>query len=310
VAERKTEPKPFLKWAGGKSQLLEQFENYYPNELRKKSIKNYVEPFLGGGALYFYLSRKYNIKNAFLSDLNKDLILTYIVIQQKSEILLDFLEQYQNLYNSTVQEKRNDLFLSVRKHFNEQRFEINYKKLSENWAPRAAQFIFLNKTCFNGLFRLNSKGEFNVPYGKYKTAAILDTNNIATVSKILQNAEITHSEYSNCYSKINEKSFVYFDPPYRPLTKTANFTTYTGMIFNDDNQIELAKFFRKIDSEKGAKLMLSNSDPTSINPKDKFFENAYRGYNIFKVTASRAVNCNGNGRGKINELLITNYGKA
>jgi len=310
VAERKIEPKPFLKWAGGKSQLLEQFENYYPNELRKKSIKNYVEPFLGGGALYFYLSRKYSIKNAFLSDLNKDLILTYIVIQQKSEILLDFLEQYQNLYNSTKQEKRNDLFLSVREHFNEQRFEINYKKLSENWVSRAAQFIFLNKTCFNGLFRLNSKGEFNVPYGKYKTAAILDTNNIATVSKILQNAEITHSEYSNCYSKINEKSFVYFDPPYRPLTQTSSFTTYTGMIFNDDNQIELAKFFRKIDSEKGAKLMLSNSDPTSINPKDKFFENAYRGYNIFKVTASRAVNCNGNGRGKISELLITNYGKA
>jgi DNA adenine methylase len=113
----------------------------------------------------------------------------------------------------------------------------------------------------------------------------------------------------NCYSKINEKSFVYFDPPYRPLTKTASFTTYTGMIFNDDNQIELARFFRKIDREKGAKLMLSNSDPSSLNPSDKFFENAYSGYNIFRVTASRAVNCNGNGRGKISELLITNYGK-
>jgi DNA adenine methylase len=309
VAKYKTEPKPFLKWAGGKSQLLGQFENYYPNELRKKSIENYVEPFLGGGALYFCLSEKHSIKNAFLSDLNKDLILTYLVIQQKSEILMDFLEQYQNLYNSTEQEKRNDLFLSIRKHFNEQRYEINYKKLSENWVPRAAQFIFLNKTCFNGLFRLNSKGEFNVPYGKYKTAAILDANNIAAVSKILQNAEIAHGEYLSCYSKINEKSFVYFDPPYRPLTKTASFTTYTGMIFNDGNQIELAKFFRKIDREKGAKLMLSNSDPASVNPVDRFFENAYSGYNIFRVTASRAVNCNGDGRGKISELLITNYGK-
>jgi len=301
--------KPFIKWAGGKSQLLEQFENYYPNEIKTKEIQNYVEPFLGGGASYFYLAEKYGIKNAYLSDLNKDLILTYLVIQQKTEILLDFLEQYQNLYNSTEQARRNDLFLSIRKHFNEQRYEINYKKLSENWVPRAAQFIFLNKTCFNGLFRLNSKGEFNVPYGKYKTASILDEGNINAVSKLLQNAEITHSEYTNCYSKVTEKSFVYFDPPYRPMTKTASFTTYTGIVFNDNNQIELAKFFQKIDREKGAKLMLSNSDPVSINPRDKFFEKAYNGYNIFRVNASRAVNCNGANRGKISEILVTNYSR-
>jgi len=299
--------KPFIKWVGGKSQLLEQFENYYPKEIKTKEIQNYVEPFLGGGASYFHLAQKYGIKNAYLSDLNKDLVLTYLVIQQKAEILLDFLEQYQNLYNSTEQEKRNDLFLSIRKNFNEQRYEINYKKISENWISRAAQFIFLNKTCFNGLFRLNSKGEFNVPYGKYKTATILDIENINAVSRILQKAEITHSEYSNCYSKITEKSFVYFDPPYRPLTKTANFTTYTGTIFNDNNQIELAKFFQKIDRDKGAKLMLSNSDPVIINPKDKFFEKAYKGYNIFRVSASRAVNCNGTNRGKISEILVMNY---
>jgi len=299
--------KPFIKWAGGKSQLLEQFEKYYPNELKNGIIENYIEPFLGGGAIYFSVASKYKIKNTYLSDLNKDLVLTYLVIQQKSEIMLDFLEQYQNLYNSTEQEKRNDLFLSIRKHFNEQRYEINYKKLSENWIPRAAQFIFLNKTCFNGLFRLNSKGEFNVPYGKYKTASILDDENINAVCKLLQNAEIVHSEYSNCYSKITEKSFIYFDPPYRPITETASFTTYIGTIFNDENQIELAKFFQKIDKEKGAKLMLSNSDPANANPKDKFFEKAYKGYNIFKVNANRAINCKGNSRGKITELLITNY---
>ena len=299
--------KPFVKWAGGKSQLLEQFEKYYPNELKNGTIENYIEPFLGGGATYFSVASKYKIKRAYLSDLNKDLVLTYLVIQQKSEVLLDFLEQYQNIYNSTEQEKRNDLFLSIRKHFNEQRFEINYKRLSENWISRAAQFIFLNKTCFNGLFRLNSKGEFNVPYGKYKTASILDIENINSVCELLQNAEITHNQYSNCYSKIIEKSFIYFDPPYRPITKTASFTTYTGTIFNDDNQIELAKFFQKIDREKGAKLMLSNSDPTYINPRDDFFEKAYNGYNIFRVNASRAINCKGNGRGRISELLITNY---
>jgi DNA adenine methylase len=139
---------------------------------------------LGGGALYFYVSEKYNIKNAYLSDLNKDLVLTYQIIQQKAECLLDFLKQYQDDYDVTSQENRNELFLAIREHFNSQRFEINYNKLSDNWLPRAAQFIFLNKTCFNGLFRLNSKGEFNVPYGKYKTATILDDENIRVVWKL------------------------------------------------------------------------------------------------------------------------------
>ncbi|MDR1924107.1 MAG: Dam family site-specific DNA-(adenine-N6)-methyltransferase [Planctomycetaceae bacterium] len=299
--------KPFVKWVGGKNQLLEQFEQYYPNDLKNGCIKKYVEPFLGGGALYFSISEKYNIRNAYLSDLNKDLILTYHVIQQKAECLLDFLKQYQDDYDNTEQEKRNDLFLSVRKHFNFQRFEINYNKLSDNWIPRAAQFVFLNKTCFNGLFRLNSKGEFNVPYGKYKTATILDEENILAVSDVLQNATITQSKYTSCFSKVDEDTFVYFDPPYRPITQTSSFTTYTGTEFCDAQQIELAVFFQKLDKEKNARLMLSNSDPTNINPADDFFEKAYKGYNIFKVFANRAVNCNGAKRGKINELLITNY---
>jgi len=299
--------KPFIKWVGGKNQLLEQFDNYYPNDLRKGVIKTYFEPFLGGGALFFALSQQFKIEKAYLSDLNKDLILTYQVIQQKSNDLLDFLEQYQKEYNKTEQEKRNELFLEVRKHFNYQRFEINYKKLSDNWISRAAQFIFLNKTCFNGLFRLNSKGEFNVPYGKYKTAVIADEQNIRAVSTALQNAEIMYANYSDCWDKVDENSFVYFDPPYRPISQTASFTTYTGAEFKDNEQLNLANFYKKLDREKGAKLMLSNSDPTNENPNDDFFEKAYFGYNIFRVLASRAVNCNGDKRGKISELLITNY---
>ncbi|GMO62922.1 MAG: Dam family site-specific DNA-(adenine-N6)-methyltransferase [Treponemataceae bacterium] len=299
--------KPFVKWVGGKNQLLEQFERYYPQDLKNGCIKNYVEPFLGGGALYFSLCEKYSIQNAYLSDLNKDLVLTYQVIQQKPDCLLDFLGQYQDDYDATCQEKRNDLFLSVRAHFNSQRFETNYNKLSDNWIPRAAQFVFLNKTCFNGLFRLNSKGEFNVPYGKYKTATILDEENILAVSHVLQNAIIAQSKYENCFPKVSEDTFVYFDPPYRPITPTSSFTTYTGAQFCDVQQMELAGFFQKLDKEKGAKLMLSNSDPKNINPADDFFERAYKGYNIFKVSANRAVNCNGAKRGKINELLITNY---
>jgi len=299
--------KPFIKWVGGKSQLLEQIEGFFPYELKKKQIEHYVEPFLGGGAMFFSIFEKYKIKNAHLCDLNKDLILTYIIVQQKPEFLLDFLKQYQDEYDSTNQEKRNALFLSVREHFNEQRFEINYNKVSENWIPRAAQFIFLNKTCFNGLFRLNSKGEFNVPYGKYKTATILDEENILAVSRALQIATIMQSKYSDCYNKINQKTFVYFDPPYRPITQTSSFTSYTGNDFCDKQQLELAIFFREVDRQKQAKLMLSNSDPKNINPNDNFFEKAYKGYNISKVFASRAVNCKGNKRGKINELLITNY---
>jgi len=299
--------KPFIKWVGGKGRLLGQFERYYPDELKNGAINNYVEPFLGGGALYFSILEKYGINNAYLSDLNRDLVLTYNIIQKKHDDLLDFLEQYQRLYDETEIDKRKDMFLSFRKHFNEQRFEINYKKLTENWIPRAAQFIFLNKTCFNGLFRVNSKGEFNVPFGKYKTVSIFDPDNIMAVSAVLQNAEIVHAEYTNCYNKINGKTFVYFDPPYRPISQTSNFTAYNGAEWTDKQQMELAVFFQKLDREKGAKLMLSNSDPTNINPNDTFFEKAYRGYNFFKISANRAVNCNSAGRGKINELLITNY---
>jgi DNA adenine methylase len=299
--------KPFIKWVGGKGRLLGQFERYYPDELKNGAVNNYVEPFLGGGALYFSILEKYKIKNAYLSDLNRDLVLTYNVIQKKHGDLLDFLEQYQRLYDETEIDKRNELFLSFRKHFNEQRFEINYKKCSENWIPRAAQFIFLNKTCFNGLFRVNSKGEFNGPFGKYKTVNIFTPDNIMAVSAALQNAEIVQAEYTNCYNKVDGKTFVYFDPPYRPLTQTSKFTTYNGAEWTDKQQMDLAVFFQKLDREKGTKLMLSNSDPTNINPNDAFFEKAYRGYNFFRVSANRAVNCNSTGRGKINELLITNY---
>ncbi|MDR0811815.1 MAG: Dam family site-specific DNA-(adenine-N6)-methyltransferase, partial [Paludibacter sp.] len=255
--------KPFIKWAGGKNQLLEQFNDFYPNELRSGVIKNYVEPFLGGGALFFALSQQFKIEKAYLSDLNKDLVLTYQVVQQKPENLLDFLVQYQKEYDTTEQEKRNDLFLEVRQYFNNQRFEINYKKMSDNWISRAAQFIFLNKTCFNGLFCLNSKGEFNVPYGKYKTAKIFDEQNIMAASECLQNAEIVQADYTNCWNAVDENSFVYFDPPYRPISQTASFTTYTGFEFRDSEQLNLANFYRKLDREKGAKLMLSNSDPTN-----------------------------------------------
>ncbi len=299
--------KPFLKWAGGKKQLLEQLKNYYPVELQNGTIKNYVEPFLGGGAVFFEVLQKFNVNNAYLSDINKDLILTYQVIQQKPENLLEYLAQYQKRYDQTEQEKRNNLFLTLRRQFNAQKSEINYQTLSDRAVLQAALFISLNKICFNGLFRLNSKGLFNVPYGKYKTAMILDEMNILAVCHLLQKTEITAVDYTNCWDSVNEESFVYFDPPYRPISQTANFTTYMGFEFKDSDQLKLAQFFRELDQRKGAKLMLSNSDPTSNNPHDDFFEKAYLGYNFFRVSANRSINSDSKKRGKINEYLITNY---
>lgn len=298
--------KPFLKWAGGKTQLLSQIESHFPMDWQNE-IDTYIEPFVGAGALFFEVSQRKNIKKTYISDVNKDLILAYKVIQQYPEKLALYLAEYQQVYDKTPQSERNQLFLSVRKSFNENRNEIDYDFFSEKWVERTSQLFFLNKTCFNGLFRLNSKGEFNVPYGEYKTAQIANIANIWAVSKALNHTEIKCADYRASFEKINEKTFIYFDPPYRPITKTSGFTTYTGCEFTDKDQIELALFFDKIGKETGAKMMLSNSDPQNINPEDDFFEKLFAGYNIYKVSASRAINSNGEKRGNIKELLITNY---
>ncbi len=298
--------KPFLKWAGGKSQLLAQIEARFPMDWQQK-IDTYIEPFVGAGALFFEMIEKKNIKHAYISDVNADLILTYKVIQQYPEKLATYLTAYQQEYDKTPQSDRNALFLSVRKAFNETRNEIKTPIFAENWAIRAAQLIFLNKTCFNGLFRLNSKGEFNVPYGEYKTAQIANIANIWAVSQVLANTEIRCADYTACFEAIHERAFVYFDPPYRPLSKTASFTNYAGAEFTDKNQIELAHFFARISKETGAKAMLSNSDPQNINTEDIFFEKIFADYHIHKVSANRAINSKGDKRGSIKELLITNY---
>ena len=304
----KNKAKPFLKWAGGKSQLLCQFEKYYPDDLSGGVIEKYIEPFVGGGAVFFEIMQKYNIQYSYIYDINKDLILTYQVIQKKPDFLLEILQKHQSDYDNANEQEKKNIFLSVRKRFNVERFEINYTIFSEKWIPRAAQFIFLNKTCFNGLFRLNSKGEFNVPFGGYKKPNIWDKNNILAVSEVLQNTKIELSNYENCFDLANEKTFIYFDPPYRPISKTASFTTYTGFEFTDIEQIKLSQFFNKLDTKKRSKLMLSNSDQKNENPNDDFFEKLYDGYKLHRVYAKRMINCNAEKRGKINELVITNYG--
>ncbi|MBF0378071.1 MAG: Dam family site-specific DNA-(adenine-N6)-methyltransferase [Desulfamplus sp.] len=299
--------KPFLKWAGGKNQLLKQFDNYYPDELHQGKIEKYIEPFVGGGAVFFEIIQKYNVAHSYISDINKNLILTYIVIQKKIFKLLEFLDKYQKQYQNLEEEQRKPLFLSIREDFNSQQSKINYKKLSDKWVTVAAQLIFLNKTCFNGLFRLNSKGEFNVPFGKYKNPNILDMDNLILASKILQNTEIVIADYKSCFKIADEKTFIYFDPPYRPISKTSNFTNYSAFGFTDKEQIKLSNFFKKLDTEKSAKLMLSNSDPKNENTDDIFFEKLYDGYKFNRVYANRMINCNGKKRGQVSELVITNY---
>lgn len=303
----KKQAKPFLKWAGGKSQLLPQFEDLYPTELKQGKIKRYIEPFIGGGAMFFYMAQKYKISSAYLYDINSELILTYKVVQKDPEKLIGQLGELSQNYKTLTEDKRKSFYYKIRDQYNLQRSQINFKHYSTNWISRASMMIFLNRTCFNGLFRLNSKGGFNVPHGRYKNPRILNKENIIAVSQLLQIAEIEIGDFKVCESVVTPTSFVYFDPPYRPISKTASFTSYSTFDFDDQQQIRLANFFRHLDDSNKVKMMLSNSDPKNENSHDNFFENLYKGFRINRVSANRMINSNAHKRGRINELVITNY---
>lgn len=297
--------KPFLKWAGGKTQLLGQLEEHYPKKLIENKIDIYVEPFIGSGAVFFDVIQKYDIKECFISDLNPDLVLTYNVVKFKVEELIGYLKSLQDLYQSYDIDEREKLFYEIRENFNS--LNINdYDKFDDKAVTKAGYFIFLNKTCFNGLFRVNSKGLFNVPFGKFKNPPICNSENLRAVSSLLQNTKIYCGDYQECFSYVTENTFVYFDPPYRPLNPTSSFTAYTGE-FNDKHQIELAQFYTKLACEKNALLMLSNSDPKNHDENDNFFDDLYSSYNIYRVFAKRAINSKGSSRGAITEILVTNY---
>ena len=291
--------KPFLKWAGGKGQLLDKFQELYPKQLKQKKIKTFYEPFLGSGAVFFDIAQNYDIESAYLYDINEELILTYKVIQKDVSKLLDFLYRYQKNYLKLDKKQRQEFFYDQRTNYNLQRFNIDYNKYSEQWFPRAAQLIFLNRTCFNGLYRVNSKGEFNSPAGDYDNPTICDEQNLLAVHKVLQIAEIKKADFRQVVADLKDKSFVYFDPPYRPISKTANFRSYSKQDFSDNEQIELSKLFRELD-KKGVKVMLSNSDPKNNNPTDNFFDGIYRGYNILRVPARRMINSDPTKRGESN----------
>ena len=292
--------KPFVKWAGGKGSLISQLTNFYPFELENGTIKKYVEPFVGGGAVLIDILQKYDVEEAYAFDINKDLINCYNVIKQDVETLIEKLNEKEKEFLNIELENRQEYFYKIRSEYNSYKIEDNLD------VKRASEFIFLNRTCFNGLYRVNKNGEFNVPCGKYKNPTICDAKNLRNLSKLLQNVVFEYGDYKKCVKYIDINTFVYFDPPYRPLSITSGFTSYTKEDFNDENQKELADFYKELDL-KNAKLMLSNSNPKNTNKEDNFFEDIYKGFNINEVSAKRMINSKAQGRGEISELLITNY---
>lgn len=292
--------KPFLKWAGGKGQLLDEIEKYYP--FADGKITKYVEPFVGGGAVLFDILSKYDLEEVYISDINAELINAYRIIRDDVDELVAMLMIMQNEFVPLGIEHRKIYYLVKRGRFNDLKVNGNESVNIE----KAALMIFLNKTCFNGLFRVNRRGLFNVPMGSYKNPMICDERNLQAVSEKLKNVEIACGDYRGSADSIDEKTFVYFDPPYRPITDTASFTAYTDTLFNDEEQIELARFVDDM-HRKGAKVVVSNSDPKNFNPEDDFFDNIYSTHRIRRVGATRMINSDSEARGKIKELLISNF---
>lgn len=300
-AARENKAKPFVKWAGGKGQLLEQLEALMPSDLATRGDLMYVEPFVGGGAVLFYMLEKFpNIKHVVINDFNKDLVCTYKVIRDLPEELIAKLSAIQEEYRNCADED------ARKKFYLRKREEYNSKPQSE--VQVAALFIFLNRTCFNGLYRVNSKGVYNVPFGKPTNPLICDEETIRRDSILLQKVTILNGDFEGVYAHIKLPAFVYFDPPYRPLPNTPSFTAYSKNGFNDEEQKRLAAFCRKLD-EDGYKWLMSNSDPANTDPKDVFFDKLFEGFEIRRVSANRMINSKADGRGKITELAIRNYGE-
>ena len=266
-----------VKWAGGKKQLLGQFEQFFP-----KKIENYFEPFVGGGTVAFFLLKTHQeIKKIHLSDINEELVIAYNVVKNNIDELVSLLKEYKIKHNK-------EFYYKIRAG--------DIKNLTP--VQIAARFLYLNRTCFNGLYIVNSRGTFNVPIGSYKNPSICNEEDLREISKLLQKDDIMVSQFHNAVSTAKKGDFIYFDPPYYPLKKES-FTTYTKDNFLEREQERLAELFKELD-KKGCKVMLSNSD-------SDFIKNLYKGYNIHFVRATRMINCDATKRGAINEVVVTNY---
>lgn len=291
--------KPFIKWVGGKGQLIEQLEALLPADFDKWENVTYIEPFVGGGAMLFYMLRRHsNIKSAVINDINEDLTTCYKVVRDNPKELVNSLAEIQKEYFSLHSEDlRKQFFMLMRDEFN-----------TKSLAPirNTTLFFFLNRTCFNGLYRVNKSGMFNVPFGKYETPTICDPVTIYADSEVLQNVEIMTGDYQKTFKKAQGNTLFYFDPPYRPLSNTSSFNDYAKETFNDLAQERLKKFCDRIE-KAGYSFMLSNSDCFNTPLRDRFFEDLYLEYIIDRVWASRNVNANPSKRGKLQEILVHNY---
>lgn len=290
--------KPFVKWVGGKSQLIDELEKMLPVG-GEKVLTKYCEPMVGGGALLFNILLKYDFEELYISDINSELVNAYNTIKNNVNELISKLKEMQLSFLPMDENGRKFYYYSIRDKF-------NATSLTDETAiNKAAYFIFLNKTCFNGLYRVNKKGQFNVPMGAYKNPTICDEENLLNISNVLQNVTIVCDDYSLSKNFIDNNTFVYLDPPYRPISDTSAFTSYNSDTFDDSEQIRLAKFIDELNS-KGAKIVLSNSDPKNVNTDDTFFDDLYKAYKIKRVSATRMINSKADNRGKISELLIFN----
>ncbi|MEG2336470.1 MAG: DNA adenine methylase [Bacteroidales bacterium] len=294
----KGQVKPFIKWVGGKTQLISSIEKAIPSELYHVSNLTYVEPFVGGGAMLFWaLSNLNNIQKAVINDINKDLTTAYKTVRDEVDTLVKDLKQIEKEYKALPsEESRKEYYMIKRALFNTKQLES---------VENTALFIFLNRTCFNGLYRVNSRGLFNVPFGKYANPTICDERTLFSDSELLQKVEILTGDFAQTLDYANENAFFYLDPPYKPISATSSFTAYAKDTFNDDEQIRLKEFCDTLDTNE-CFWILSNSDVKSLDPTNDFFDDLYAQYKINRVLASRSINANAEKRGKLKELLISN----
>lgn len=294
-----TKAKPFIKWVGGKGQLIEQLDALLPPDFSLWDDATYIEPFVGGGAMLFYMLQRYpNIKRAVINDINPDLVCCYETVRDNADELIDSLRDIEGAYYAlSSDDARKEFFLAVRDRYNE-------KSLSP--VENTTKFFFLNRTCFNGLYRVNKKGLFNVPFGKYVHPQICDADTIHADSALLQKVTLLNGDFEETLPLAQGKTLFYFDPPYRPLSDTSSFNDYTKEPFNDDAQVRLKEFCDKV-NEAGHHFMLSNSDGKGKNEGDCFFDVIYSDYEIERVWASRNVNAVASKRGKLTEILVHNY---
>lgn len=289
--------KPFVKWVGGKSQLLDEVEKSLPVDLHRYNHLTYVEPFVGGGAVLFWMLQRYpNIRRAIINDINEELICTYRVIKHDVSELIVRLQAIQDEYIALDDTGRKAYFLDKRREFN-----AKYHSRIET----AALFIFLNRTCFNGLYRVNSRGEFNVPHGRYANPKICDRDNLLAVSELLKNVEILCGDFAETEQYAGTNTIFYLDPPYKPLSDTSSFTSYAKEGFDDAEQIRLRDFCARI-AKRNSYFVASNSDAVEEKTGLSFFDRIYDQFNIKRVSATRMINANATKRGFVSEIMISN----